>query len=173
MLRYGWLITVVGLVVVLILLIISSGNLSSVEDDLAAAEQQVSSLSSQLQQAQTDKNQLQSDLDTANAELAAIQMVYPPRNFSSASDLEDWLLSNGISLQPPATTWEQWYSKALEIQAAALADGFIVSVDYDYFYDGVDEFLSVWNIAIIDGAIWFWDPESDEPLEDNLLGPVG
>ena len=172
MARYGWLITVVGLVVVLVLLIVSSGNLSSVEDDLETAKQQVSSTSSQLAQAQSDKNQLQSDLDTANADLANIQAVFPPRNFSSSSELEDWLLSNSISLQPPATTYEEWYSKALQRQADALADGFIISVDYDYFFDDVNEYFSVWNIAVIDGIIWFWDPETDIPLEDNLLEPL-
>jgi hypothetical protein len=148
MARYGWLITVVGLVVVL-------------------------SMSSQLAQAQSDKNQLQSDLDTANADLADIQAVFPPRNFSSSTELEDWLQSNSISLQPPATTYEEWYSKALQRQADALADGFIISVDYDYFFDDVNEYFSVWNIAVIDGIIWFWDPETDIPLEDNLLEPLG
>ncbi len=46
-------------------------------------------------------------------------------------------------------------------------------MDYDYFFDGVEEFLSVWNIAVINGVIWFWDPETDEPIQDNLLGSVG
>jgi hypothetical protein len=163
-----------------VLLIVSSGNLSNVESDLEAAEQQVSSLSSQLAQAQTDKSQLQASLDeandfldAANAELASINAVFPPRNFSSSSELADWLQSNSISLEPPATTWEQWYSKALQRQADALADGFIISVDYDYFFDGAEELLAVWNIAVIDGTIWYWDPETDVPLQDNLLGPVG
>ena len=180
MARYGWLMSLAGLVVVLILLLVSRGNLSNVEADLDTAEQLNTSLSSQLQQAQTDKSQLQVSLDeannfldAANAELASINAVFPPSNFSSSSDLENWLLSNGSSLQPPATSWEEWYSKALQIQADALADGFIVSVDYDYFYDEVDEFFSVWNIAVINGAIWYWDPETDEPFEDFLLGSVG
>ena len=180
MARYGWLMSLAGLVVVLILLLVSRGNLSSVEADLDAAEQQNTSLSSQLQQAQTDKSQLQASLDeannfldAANAELASINAVFPPSNFSSSSELENWLISNGSSLQPPATSWEEWYSKALQIQADALADGFIVSVDYDYYYDEAGEFFYVWNIAIIDGAIWYWDPESDEAIQDNLLGPVG
>ena len=173
MARYGWLISLAGLVVVLVLLIVSRGNLSSLEEDLDAAEQRNTSLSSQLAQAQTDKSQLQSDLDAANAELASINAVFPPSNFSSSSELENWLLSNGSSLQPPTTTWEGWYSRALQVQADALADGFIISVDYDYFFDGVDEFLSVWNIAVINGVIWFWDPETDEPIQDNLLGSVG
>ncbi len=179
MARYGWSMSLAGLVVVLILLLVSRGNLSDVEADLDAAEQQNTSLSSQLQQAQTDKSQLQASLDeannfldAANAELAGLNAVFPPRNFSSSSELENWLISNGSSLQPPATSWEEWYSKALQIQADALADGFIVSVDYDYYYDEVGEFY-VWNIAIIDGSIWYWDPETDEPFEDYLLGSVG
>jgi hypothetical protein len=170
MARYGWLISLAGLVVVLVLLIVSRGNLSSLEEDLDAAEQQNTSLSSQLAQAQTDKSQLQSDLDAANAELASINAVFPPSNFSSSSELENWLLSNGSSLQPPTTNPEGWYSRALQVQADALADGFIISVDYDYY--GENEFY-VWNIAIINGAIWYWDPESDEAFQDNLLGSVG
>jgi len=68
MARYGWLMSLAGLVVVLILLIVSRGNLSNVEADLYAAEKQNTSLSSQLALAQTDKSQLQADLDTTNTE---------------------------------------------------------------------------------------------------------
>jgi hypothetical protein len=109
MARYGWLILVVGLLVVLVLLIISRGSLSSLETEKDAAEEQVSSLSSQLSQAQTERSQLQAelddtnaDLDAANTELADIKAVFPPRSFSSPSELESWLASNAVSEQPTA-----------------------------------------------------------------------
>jgi hypothetical protein len=177
MARYGWLITVVGLVVVLVLLIVSSGNLSNVEDDLEAAEQQVSSLSSQLAQAQTDKSQLQASLDeandfldAANAELADIQAVFPPRNFNSPSDLENWLADNNISEQPITETYADWYSSAMQLQRDALLDGFIISVDFDY--DPEQDVIYIYCVTIINGTVWFWDPETDDIFSYTGFGLI-
>ena len=92
------------------------------------------------------------------------------RDFSSLSELQDWLLANDVSERPPTEYAEGWYSKALDIQEDALGDGYIISVDYDY--DEVEDLFRVWCVTIIDGDIWLWSPETDEPLHDDNLGKV-
>ena len=113
---------------------------------------------------------LQADYDALNEELTEIKEVYPPRDFSSLSELQDWLLANDVSERPLTEYAEGWYSKALDIQEDALEDGYIVSADYDY-YEETDDY-DVWCVTIINGDIWAWDPETDEPLQDYSLGKV-
>ena len=171
-----WLLGLVVLVVILVLLFVSRSEYGALQADYDALQQQNSSLSTQLQQAQSDLTELQADYDglnadyeAVNAELTEIQKVYPPRDFSSLSELQNWLLSNDVSERPFATTAEHWYSKALEIQEDALRDGYIISVDYDYC---PERGFSVWCVTIINGDIWVWDPETDEPYQDYSLGKV-
>ncbi len=45
----------------------------------------------------------------------------------------------------------------LEVQQDAMIDGYIVSVDYDTFNDGT---YMIYCTTIIDGNIWYWDPEN-------------
>ena len=62
------------------------------------------------------------------------------------------------------------YNKALQVQEDALRDGYIVSADYDY--DASTDTYLVFCTTIIDGDIWYWDPETDEPYADYSLGKV-
>ena len=112
----------------------------------------------------------QSDYDAVKNELDAIKEVYPPGEFSSRIELEDWLSKNNISEKPDSTYVDGWFSKALEIQEDALLDGYIVSADYDYFED--DDLYTVFCTTIIEGYVWYWDPESDEVFSDAYLGKV-
>ena len=92
------------------------------------------------------------------------------RDFSSPSELQDWLLKNNVSEQTDTTTADRWYSKALQIQEDALKEGYIVSADYDY--DKETALYMVYCVTIIDGDIWYWDPETDEPYVNYSLGKV-
>ena len=85
-------------------------------------------------------------------------------------ELQDWLFANGVSERPVSTTVENWYSKALQIQEDALKDGYIVSVDLDY--DPETEGFYIACVTIINGDIWAWDPEADEPVQYYYLGKV-
>lgn len=91
------------------------------------------------------------------------------RDFSSLSELQDWLLENDVSRKPVTTYAEDWYGRALEVQEDALKDGFIVSADYDY---GADDSVSVWCTTVINGRIFYWDPETDDVFEDTAMGTV-
>ena len=92
------------------------------------------------------------------------------RDFSSLTELEEWLQANDVSDRPTAEYASEWYRKALEIQEDALRDGYIVSADYDY--DAETDSYTVYCITIIDGDIWYWDPETDEPYIDYSLGKI-
>ena len=90
------------------------------------------------------------------------------RDFSSLRELQDWLLANDVSERPPTQYADAWYSKALEIQEDALKDGYIVSADYDAMEEGV----VVWCTTVINGKVFYWDPETDEVFEEYYLGTV-
>jgi regulator of replication initiation timing len=118
----------------------------------------------------TERDALQMELDSLRNEMAEIKEVYPPRDFSSASELRDWLFSNTVSERTTSKTFQDWFAKALEIQEDALEDGYIISADIDY-NEKTGEF-SVICVAIIDGEYWAWNPENDEPIHDPRLGKV-
>jgi hypothetical protein len=64
----------------------------------------------------------------------------------------------------------EWYNKALQVQEDALRDGYTVSAAYRY--DPSSDTYAVYCIAIIEGDIWYWDPETDQPYADYSLGKV-
>ncbi len=75
------------------------------------------------------------------------------RDFTSLSELQDWLLENDVSEKPSTKYAEDWYGRALEVQEDALKAGYIVS-------------------AVINGKVFYWDPETDEVFEEYYLGTV-
>ena len=156
-----WLLIGLGILsVVLVLLFVS-------KSDYEALEVENSSLSSQLQQTKADLNQLQTDYNAVNSELADIKKVYPPRDFSSVEELTTWLKSNEVSeiITPGYFEAEERYSWALKVQEDALKDGYIISVDFDVP-------IYVACVAIIDGDFWWWYPETDELQHYEGMGKV-
>lgn len=150
---------------------------ASLADEKTSLEVELGQANSDLTKAEADYDTLKTgydglndDYDSVAAELAEIKEVYPPRDFSSLSELRDWLLENDVSEKPVTTYIEDWYGRALEIQEDALKDGYIISVDYDYY--GEDDSYDVWCTTIIDGYIWYWDPEIDEVFQDDDFGVV-
>jgi hypothetical protein len=124
-------------------------------------------LQAELDGVQSDLTSLQADYEAISNELAQIKEVYPPRDFSSVTELEDWLLENDVSEKPVTPTAEAWYGRALEVQEDALADGYVVSVDYDYISE--TEKYMVYCVTIINGDIYYWDPETDEVQRESGL----
>jgi len=149
---------------------VPSSDYEALQAEYATLVDENTSFSSALQQAQSDLTNKQADYDAVSQELTEIKEVYPPTDFSSLTELEDWLVENDVSERPVTDYASGWYRKALEIQEDALKDGYIVSADYDYD-EGTDDY-AMFCITIIDGDIWYWDPETDEPLQDYSLGKV-
>lgn len=92
------------------------------------------------------------------------------RDFSSLSELQDWLLENDVSQKPDTMYAEDWYGRALEVQEDALKDGYLVSADYDY--DPETDSYWVYCVTVINGRIFYWDPETDDVFEDMAMGTV-
>ena len=163
-LNRSWLIAIGGLVVILVLLIVSMVQYNNIKNDLEACQEESDNLSSQLSQAQSSLASVQANYD-------AISAVFPPRDFASVAELQNWLGQNEVSELPPVDIFdtEGLYSKALKIQADAAGDGYIISVDIDV----VSNLLAyVACVAIIDGEFWWWDPETDDLTLYSGLGEV-
>jgi len=117
-----------------------------------------------------DYESLQADYYAVSSELAEMQLLYPPKDFPSLTALKEWLLENDVSQKPVTTYGEDWYGRALEVQEDALKDGYVVSADYDY--NSEEGTYTVWCVTIVNGRVFYWDPETDEVLEDTTMGTV-
>jgi outer membrane murein-binding lipoprotein Lpp len=162
--KYKWLLIVAAIWCLAIVPLAGCG-VSQADYDALQAENE--DLTAELAAAQSDLTSLQADYDALNAdyeaasaELADLNAVYPPKEFASRTALEDWLLANDVSEKPVTATYAAWYGRALEVQGDALADGYVISVDYDY--DAQTDSYFVYCVAIINGDIYYWDPETDD-----------
>lgn len=142
-------------------------ELLSVKAELAASQSRASDLKSSLEESMADLEVTEAELEAAREELAKIKKVYPPRDFSSSTELRDWLAANDVSESPPSTIAETLYAKALQIQEDALKDGFIISVDLDPGKQKDEWYITC--VAVVDGDLWAWGPESDEPIEVSSM----
>ena len=98
-----------------------------------------------------------------------MEKVYPPRQFASSTELKEWLETNDKSEKPFRVGVEGLYSLALELQEDALNDGYIISVDVDHAERQDDWYVVC--VAVINGELWAWSPESDEITEvSTILG---
>ena len=149
--RFNWLL--IGSLILILTLLVGCGVSKSEYEAL-----------------QADYDELNAEYEAVGAELAGIEAVYPPRDFSSLQELKDWLLLNDVSERSLATTAESYYSKALDLQEDALKDGYIVSANFDY--TETEDLFYIACITIINGDIWWWDPETDEPIQYFYLGKV-
>jgi hypothetical protein len=134
-----------GIIILVLILSVAAG--------CGVAQSDYDALLAQKQALENEKNSLQSEYDAVKNELSAIEEVYPPREFSSRTQLENWLFENDVSDKPESTYVDGWFSKALEIQNEALLDGYIVSADYDYFE--ADDTYLVFCTTMIDGYVWY------------------
>ena len=143
---------------------------ATLADENTSLKAQSQTAQSDLTNKQADYDALNADYEAVNEELTEIKGVYPPRAFSSLSELRDWLEANDVADKPVTPNAEDWYGRAIEVQEDALKDGYIVSVDYDYYEE--EDLYDVWCVTIINGDVWYWDPETDEPIQDYGLGKV-
>ncbi|PPD58446.1 hypothetical protein [Dehalogenimonas etheniformans] len=149
-----WLL-VVPCVMILTVGCTSNSNYQAVLTKNTTLEQQVGDLTTQL-------NTLQGKYDQ-------ITKVYPPHEFASLKALGDWLLLDKTSDLSPADSMEALYSKALGQQAAALKDGYVISVDQEVIND---QLYFVFCTTVIGGQVWVWDIETDDPYQPIGFGTV-
>ena len=180
--KWWWIGGIAGMVVLLVLLILSRSQYSGLQADLDDTEAENSSLTGQLSSVQSNFSQtqsslssLQSDYDSlqnsynsVSSQLTDIQAIFPPGEFASSEELQQWLNGNTISNLPPVQSYEEWYSLGLQLQWDAFNDGYIISVDIDYY----DTDIGVWCVTVVDGFMWVWDPATDEIFQDTSVGPI-
>jgi len=142
-------------------------ELLSIKAELAASQSRASELKNSLEESIADLEVTEAELEAAKEELAKIGKVYPPRDFSSSTELRDWLAANDVSESSPSTIAETLYMKGLQIQEDALKDGYVISVDLDPGKQKDQWYITC--VAIIDGDLWAWGPESDEPNEVSSM----
>jgi hypothetical protein len=130
----------------------------------ATLEADTVGLQSQVTALQSDKESLQADKTAAD--LTAVNDVFPPRQFAALQELKVWLTGNSISERLPSIYAEDWYQAGLDLQLDAIEEGFIVSVDYDVFDDGT---YGICCTTVINGTIYYWDPETDDYFEETGL----
>ena len=142
-------------------------ELDDTKSALTTVESRLATVLGQIENLENDVSGVNSKLATANLELSTIKKVYPPGDFSSISELRNWLLKNDISERSSAEYAETLYTNALNIQEDALNDGYIVSVNIEY--DSEADAYIVACVTIINGDLWIWDPANDEPINYSAL----
>ena len=120
--------------------------------------------------AKSEAESARSASQAASSELSQIKKVYPPRDFSSLTELRNWLLANPVSQRPSAAYANTSYGNALQIQQDALKDGYIISASVYWRSD--TNLYYVTCQTVIDGYVWSWSPLSDEPVQYQGLGRV-
>jgi len=126
-------------------------ELEGLQADYATLTQEKASLVEELEG-------LQADYDVASTELNEIKEVYPPGDFSSVTELEEWASRNK---QPWTEYLDGDFRAALKVQEAGIQDGYLISV----MYDEDDRDLSsgwIFNAALVNGALYYWHPEVGE-----------
>lgn len=147
-----------------------NAELESAESEIASLETEKNSLISEKEALQASYDELNGENSAVMQELADIKEVYPARYFSSKKELQDWLYANDVSDRPASTIAEPLYEKALDIQEAALKDGFIISSYIDYYSD-TGEYMIILE-AVAGGDVYVFNPETDDLLNLSELSDL-
>ncbi len=127
------------------------GELEGVRSDLTKLQADYDAL-------ETNYDSLQTDYGVVQNRLSEIQKVYPVEKFPDAEALEAWLVAQANP--PPSKDAILWLSHAIQLQEAALEDGYIINVEItstDYRYYAV-----LCTAILEDNSYCYWDPETDE-----------
>ena len=150
--RFNWLL--MGMVILCLTIIPLAGCVSQSEYEALQAE---------YESLQASYDSLNADYDSVSQELAEIKEFYPPKDFSSYSELSEWV-SNHV--KPEMTTADKDFGEALKIQEEALRDGYIVSAvaadRTDYSTEWTVRVYVVYNTAIVNGTLYWWYPYESE-----------
>jgi len=142
-------------------------NLEKVQQELLSVKAELTASQSRNSDLMASQEEAEVELEALKGELDKIRELWPPQYFSSSTELRDWLVENVVSEFSPTTVAETLYMKGLQIQEDALKDGYIISVDLDPGKQKDEWYITC--VAVIDGDLWAWGPESDEPIEASSM----
>jgi len=135
-----------------------SSRYEALQEENISLETNLEATQSELADLQASYNELETEKEIVAGELAEIKEVYPPQRFSDAEALEAWLA--GQPNGPVSTDAILWLSHGLQLQRAALEDGYIINVE---LITEDDIYYSVYCTAVLeDNSYYGWDPETDD-----------
>ena len=111
---------------------------------------------------ESEHGKLQANYENLQKELTDIKKVYPPHDFASVKDLQDWISQN---IQPESKYLEDNFRSALKVQTAGIKEGYLISVMYDVD-DSKPNTGWIYNATTVDGALYYWDPSNTDVYED-------
>ena len=140
--------------------LVACGISADVHDAVVAEKESAQASVAQLEQ---EKETVKADLIEAQTTVQDLRAVHPPKRFKDRSEIETWPRNDDISERAITVSAEGLLSKALEQQARALEDGYIVSADYYGPFEG--SVYYIWVSAVTENLDYFsWNPETDEVI---------
>ena len=105
--------------------------------------------------AQDEYDSVVAERDNLQSEMDEIKAVYPPREFNSLTELEDWIRNNK---QPFHEYIDETFRSAIKVQEQGIEDGYLINILYDE--DDTDPSSGwVFNGTLVNGRFYVWDPE--------------
>ena len=134
------------------------------QNNVVLLEEQLASANADLEKAQTELKASNITMAGVQSELDIMKATYPPGDFATLTELEDWVRSN---TQQETQYVEEAFGAAVMTQQAALNDGYLISIDID----GPDEYDSyfVWCTAFVGNTLHYWSPELTTVTPWNLF----
>ncbi|WP_225973759.1 hypothetical protein [Dehalogenimonas formicexedens] len=133
---------------------------NSLQSSITAFQSEITSLNGSITTLTNDKTNLnytitslQGSVASLNTNLAAIQAKYPLKNFGSFSALQSWVSAH---IQPGSSSANVFYQHALNVQTAAMNDGYFISA---CLYEYANGYYYVWCEAMVGTTAYWWDPE--------------
>lgn len=134
-------------------------RLSDAEQEITLLQQETAALSGRV-----------IELEAAAPEVIVHEVFREAREFSSYEELRLWLRANSVSEREYSAPDQDCDDFARQTQQAALADGYIINVEYDpsgyYHKDGQSHMVCT---AVINDHLYIFDPQTDTMLMDGPL----
>jgi regulator of replication initiation timing len=138
-------------------------ELSNLHKQYTTLKQNYNNTLTEKEQLAKEKQELKQNLDsttqqlwTTQSELTTLRSKYPLRNFTSRSELANWVAQHtGVHRE----TADKYYGEALKIQHMAMLDGYKVSASISDA--GNDEYI-IFLMAIAGETIYWWFPDEND-----------
>ncbi len=136
-------------------------ELESVQPELTKIQDDYDALQSDYEALQTDYTTLDTGHKAVQQELAQIREVYPPRYFSSVTELQNWLAGDDIS-DRASDDAVLVYQSALELQKRALQDGYIINANITTTGTTPAYYTIYCSAVTEEDSLYTWVPETDD-----------
>jgi len=129
----------------------SQADLASTQAGLASTQADLATTQAELADTKTTLSSAQTNLSQVQTQLTAMQAKFPPHEFASSSDLQNWASAH---VQSYTIYVHDTYLECLTVQNLAAQDGYIVGITTSV--SGNTFFVA--NSATVNGTLYYWDP---------------